>query len=340
MRRFLKIFLPVLAVALLSAAGLAAWDFSRFLNTPLSLDAPRLIRFEPGASLGTLASHLAEQGVLAHERYARYMDWYARANNEATRLKAGEYRIKPGMTPPDLIHLLMSGNVYQHRLTLIEGWTFDEMMQAINADAAIKHTLEHASDTEVMAAIGHAGQDPEGLFAPNTYYFPRGMSDVQFLKRAYRAMQRILDQAWAGRTDGLPFDKPYQALVLASIIERETAVAGERRRIAGVFVRRLKRGMRLQADPTVIYGLGGAYDGNLHVSDLRQDTPYNTYTRTGLPPTPICMPSAASIRAAVDPAPGDALYFVAKGDGTHHFSATLREHNRAVAKYQLGKNGS
>lgn len=340
MRACLKITLPILAVIALSAAGFVAWDFSRFLHTPLSLQAPRLIEFQPGTSLATLADRLAAQGTLARARYARYMDWYARATGEATRLKAGEYQIKPGMTPPDVIHLLVSGRIYRHRLTLVEGWTFDRMMQAVNGDDALKHSLKGASDAEIMRAIGHPGEKPEGLFAPNTYYFPRGMTDVQFLSRAYKAMQRILDQAWAHRDDNLPFDKPYQALIMASIVERETAVAKERRRIAGVFVRRLERGMRLQADPTVIYGLGKAYDGNLHVSDLRHDTPYNTYTRSGLPPTPICMPSAASIHAAVDPAPGDAMYFVAKGDGTHHFSATLREHNHAVARYQLGKGGS
>lgn len=337
MRTAAKIALSILIVAVLLAGGLGAWDFSRFLHAPLTLQSPQLIQISPGTNMTALAGQLAAQGLLAHPRYAHYLDWYARATGEARHLKAGEYQVEPGMQPPDLLQRITSGKVYQHRLTVVEGWTFDQMMRAIDRNDAIKHTLRGDSGAEIMKAIGQAGKDPEGLFAPDTYFFPRGTTDVQFLQRAYRKMQRTLHDAWENRDDDLPFQTSYQALILASIIERETGVASERRRIAGVFVRRLERGMRLQADPTVIYGLGSTYDGNLSLRDLRRDTLYNTHTRRGLPPTPICIPSAASIKAAVHPAQGDALYFVSRGDGTHHFSATLEEHNRAVARYQLGK---
>jgi UPF0755 protein len=231
---------------------------------------------------------------------------------------------------------LVNGEVVQHSLTIIEGWTFQQLLQAVRSHPMLTQTLADADPQAVMEALAEPGTHPEGWFYPDTYRFPRGTSDVEFLRRAYRVMQQRLAAEWEKRAEGLPLKSPYEALVLASLIERETAVAAERTRIAGVFVRRLRKGMRLQTDPTVIYGMGDAYEGRIRWRDLRTDTPYNTYTRHGLPPTPIAMPSGAAINAALNPADGKELYFVSRGDGSHHFSATLEEHNAAVRCYQLG----
>lgn len=316
-------------------AGLVAWDYSRFVATPLHLSKPRLVELKHGVSMRAFGEKLVREQILPSPRDALYLDLYARLSGAASHLKAGEYQLKPGLRPKGLVALLVSGKVFQHRLTVVDGWTFSEMMHAVENSPALKHVLKGDTGAQVMKALGHPHQSPQGRFFPDTYYFPRGTTDIDFLRRAYRKMRQVLDKEWRQRAHDLPFDTPYKALTLASIIEKETAVAQEREKIAGVFVRRLKRGMRLQADPTVIYGLGKAYNGDITIQDLRKDTPYNTYTRNGLPPTPICLPSRASIHAALHPEAGKALYFVATGKGTHVFSDTLAQHDREVEKYQL-----
>jgi UPF0755 protein len=334
----MKILLRVSLTLVLILAGIAAflgWDAYHYLSQPLPVKHSRLIQVPRGMSLRALSQNLLAQGVIKKPRYALYWNGYGRLSGASHRLKAGEYQIRPGMSPVKLLHTITNGEVYQHSLTIIDGWTFKQMMAAVESDKALSHHLQGDTPKQVMAAIGHTGIPAEGRFLPNTYDFPRGMSDIKLLRQAYHAMDKFLGKAWHKRGAGLPLDNEAQALALASIIEKETAVPAERPRIAGVFVRRLRKGMRLQSDPTVIYGLGSSYHGNLHRSDLRRKTPYNTYTRSGLPPTPICMPDQASIHAALHPASGKALYFVSKGNGTHHFSATFAQHKRAVRKYQL-----
>ncbi|OQX34605.1 MAG: aminodeoxychorismate lyase, partial [Candidatus Sedimenticola endophacoides] len=247
----------------------------------------------------------------------------------------GEYDIPHGTTPETLIALLVSGRVKSYSLTVIEGWTFSQLLELLAGEEAIRQTFEGVGPAEIMQRIGHPEEHPEGRFLADTYHFPRGTTDLAFLKRAYQAQADLLASEWQRRDPELPLDAPYAALIFASIIEKETGVASERARIAGVFVRRLRKGMKLQTDPTVIYGMGKRYNGNIRKRDLLEDTPYNTYVHRGLPPTPIALPGADAIHAALHPSDGKALYFVAKGNGEHHFSATLEEHNRAVRKYQL-----
>jgi UPF0755 protein len=260
----------------------------------------------------------------------------ARWQGRAHQIKAGEYRLMPGTTPTMLLDQLVAGKVVQYSLTAVEGWTFQQLLDAVNRHAALEHRLSGLDTAAIMERLGHADEHPEGRFYPDTYHFPRGTTDIAFLRRAYDELHARLDAAWQRRAPGLPYKNPYEALVMASIVEKETAVAAERAAIAGVFVRRLQQGMRLQTDPTVIYGLGPSFDGNLRARDLVEDTPYNTYLHTGLPPTPIALPGMGSIEAALHPAVATSLYFVARGDGTHEFSDTLEQHNRAVARYQLG----
>ena len=322
----------------LAAIGFLAVVFGRyqdFRNTPLNVSEPGVdYEVAVGTSLSQLAYELQRRGIIDH---ARYLIWLGRELDLTHRLQAGEYELTPGMTPESLLRKLASGEVVQHAVTLIEGQTFTEMLALIEASDDIVHTLDGLGRGEVMTRLGHEGEDPEGRFLPDTYHFPQGTTDLSFLQRAYDAMEHYLAEEWAKRDEGLPLNNPYEALTLASIVEKETGLAEERPLIAGVFIRRLRKGMRLQTDPTVIYGLGDRFDGNLRTSDLRTDTPYNTYTRYGLPPTPIAMPGKASIHAVLHPDKGDALFFVSRGNGSHYFSRTLKEHERAVRKYQLGK---
>jgi len=327
----------LVGVAVLVASFAAGWvllDYRSFVHTPLTV-GPGGVTYvvSPGTPLSQLARGLASRGIVRHPLYLVVL---GRLEGWSHRIQAGEYEIEPGTTPEQLLKMLVAGKVKQYSLTIVEGWTFRQLRAELRRSPLLTHTLKDLSDTAVMAKLGAPGQHAEGWFYPDTYRFPRGTTDVEFLKRAYEAMCRRLTAEWQDRAKNLPLKTPYQALILASIVEKETAVPKEREEIAGVFVRRLERGMRLQTDPTVIYGMGDKYDGDIRTRDLRTDTPYNTYTRAGLPPTPIAMPSGASIHAALHPAPGKTLYFVAKGDGTHHFSVTLAEHNRAVVKYQLG----
>jgi UPF0755 protein len=329
------------AAGFLVASLLAGWLWSLHhaaLDRPLRVgEQPAILLVEPGASLAGVGDDLVERGLLEN---TFFWVWHARWKGLAAKIKAGEYRIQPETTPRELLHDLVAGKVMQHSLTLVEGWSFKQMMNAVAANSVLVHTLEGASAAQVMTQMGVPGEDPEGRFFPDTYHFPRGTSDVDILQRAYRTMEERLQREWSQRTDSLPYRNPYEALILASIVEKETGEPSERREIAGVYVRRLRQGMRLESDPTVIYGLGDAFDGNLTRRDLQRVTPYNTYRTKGLPPTPIAMPGGAAIHAALNPAPGDALFFVARGDGTHYFSATLSEHRQAVAKYQLRRRSS
>jgi len=262
----------------------------------------------------------------------------AREMGVAGRLHAGEYALMPGITPRQLLAKMAVGEVIQHHFTIVEGWTFSQLRNALTQDAGLVPTLTASADADLMRRLGDADVPPEGWFLPETYSYVKGMSDLDVLRRAHDAMHKTLDKLWSARVPGLALDSLYQALILASIVEKETARAQERPEIAGVFLHRLKIGMKLQTDPSVIYGLGTDYDGNLHRHDLDADTPFNTYTRLGLTPTPICLPGVAALTAVMHPAATDALYFVARGDGSHEFSATLEAHNRAVAKFQLHRN--
>jgi len=336
-KRILPGILAVLLLLLLLVAGITFSVYQRFQNTPLSLPASEMIYEIPsGTSLRQLAYDLHDRDII---KFPRLFILLGRELDVARRLQAGEYRLAAGMTPRTLLQLLAEGKVIQHAITLVEGQTFREILARIQAQPFIEVTLQGMDDAEIMRRLGHPDVHPEGRFLPDTYHFTRGTTDLAFLRRAFDAMSKYLDSAWPDRDADLPLQTPEEALVLASIVEKETGLAEERPVIAGVFVRRLQRGMRLQTDPTVIYGLGEQFDGNLRRRDLEKDTPYNTYTRYGLPPTPIAMPGAGAIAAVLHPAPGDSLYFVSRGDGSHYFSGALKEHNLAVDKYQRKKAG-
>ncbi len=327
----------VVAVALIVICLAVGWfvlELFSFKRNPINLTEEQIFTVEPGSSLGKIAHQLQADGVIGHSQYLIILGrWYG----QASQLKAGEFLLEPGMKPLQLLDKIVSGEVVQYSLTVVEGWTFKQMLQALFANDKLQHTLKDLTPEQIMAKLGRPDEHPEGRFLPETYHFPAGLSDLDFLKRAYTAMEKILQQEWDQREQGLPYNDAYEALIMASIIEKETAVPAERSEIAGVFVRRLQKKMRLQTDPTVIYGMGENYDGNIRRKDLRRDTPYNTYTRHGLTPTPIALPSAEAIHAALHPAEGNSLYFVAKGDGSHYFSGTLEEHINAVRKYQLNR---
>lgn len=326
--RALLIALALVVLAALAAAA-AAWHW---YQRPLPLAGDRAEILVPaGASARAIAQALREQGV---DVDADLFVAVARWTNATKRLRAGRYEIRRGMRLADVIDLLLRGEALKERVTIVEGWTYREMRAALAAHPLLRHDSEKLSDAELLAAIGATPAHPEGVFAPDTYIFDAGSSDLDVLRQAYRAQQARLARAWEGRMSDLPLKTPYEALILASIVEKETGQADERGRIAGVFLNRLRIGMMLQTDPTVIYGLGEKFDGNLRKRDLTNDTPYNTYTRGGLPPTPIALPGMASIDAVLKPESTRALYFVARGDGTSHFSESLSEHNRAVSKFQ------
>ncbi len=325
----------LVGVLVLIASFVGAWfimDFQAFRSHPLPLpDEGATLMVKPGENLKRVARQLHRDGLLDKPLYLVLLGRYLGLD---ARIKAGEFRLPASVTPEQLLEQLSQGQVVQHSLTLVEGETFKDMMKRVAADEILQHTLAAADGAQVMAALGYPDVNPEGRFLPETYSFPRGTTDVDFLRRAYQEMESFLQQAWSERDDGLPLQSPYEALILASIVEKETGVAAERPKIAGVFIRRLQKGMKLQTDPTVIYGMGDSYQGDIRFRDLRTDTAYNTYTRAGLPPTPIAMPGKDAILAALHPADGKELYFVARGDGSHHFSSSLAEHNRAVDEYQ------
>ena len=328
-RRRLSVGLALAAIALLLAA---AWSAS-FVWRPLDFAGEsRELDIERGASLRGIAARLQQAGVLPD---AWRFELLGRALGRDGALKAGSYLIEPDWSALELLDAITGTALARlDRIALVEGWTFRQIRNALNAHSALRHETVSLSDPEVLRLVGSAHSSPEGLFFPDTYHFAKGTSDVVVLRRAAQRMQALLAEQWAQRDEGLPIADPYQALILASIVEKETGHEADRPLVAAVLLNRLRKGMRLQADPTVIYGLGEGFDGNLRRKDLAADSPYNTYARTGLPPTPIAMPGLASLAAVVRPARSSALYFVARGDGSSHFSESLGEHNRAVSKYQ------
>ena len=327
----------VLLLLLAAVVALAYGDYRHFARAPLKpLTDTVVIEVAPGTTLPGVVRILDQRGLAVGNSW--YWRILARELGLAGRLHAGEYALDSGITPEALLRKMAAGDVIQHHFTIVEGWTFRQLRGALAQDPLLVQTLGAVDDAEIMRKLQSGGAAPEGWFLPETYSFVKGMSDLDILRRAHDAMSKLLDGLWATRAPDFVLESPYQALVLASIVEKETARVEERPQIAGVFLHRLKLGMRLQTDPSVIYGLGAQYDGNIHRRDLDNDTPYNTYTRAGLPPTPIALPGKAALEAVLHPAPTDALYFVARGDGSHEFSATLDAHNRAVARYQLHRN--
>jgi len=327
----------VLLLLAAAAAALVYGDYRHFAKTPLRLMTETVVvEVPPGTPLPGVVRVLEQGGITVGNTW--YWRILARELGVAGRLHAGEYALDSGITPEALLKKMAAGEVIQHRFTIVEGWTFRQLRGALTQDPVLVQTLADVDDAEIMRKLQSGGAAPEGWFLPETYSFVKGMSDIDILRRAHESMSKLLDSLWAAHPADFPLESAYQLLILASIVEKETARVEERPQIAGVFLHRLKLGMRLQTDPSVIYGLGAQYDGNIHRRDLDNDTPYNTYTRSGLPPTPIALPGKAALEAVLHPAPTDALYFVARGDGTHEFSATLDAHNRAVARYQLHRN--
>jgi UPF0755 protein len=323
----------LLFCVLLLGLGAAAviWFGVRSLDEPVRLAAPLRFKVVPGASFGRVAAELSAQGVIANPRA-----WvvFARLHHLASAVKAGEYEIPPGITPRELLTKMVNGQVLLHSFTIVDGWRVQDMLGALRRNPDIVSTLADKAPN-LMEKLGLSRLDPEGQFLPETYRFVAGTTDVELLRQAHAALTRELDSAWMGRDPELPLQNSYELLTMASIVQKESGLPQELGKIAGLYLHRLSIGMRLQADPTVIYGLGERYDGDIRTADLRTDGPYNTYTRTGLPPTPIALAGAAVIHATAHPEKTDAIYFVAsaKDDGSHVFSATLQEHNAAVASY-------
>jgi len=325
-------YIALSAVALVAVvAGYLYWSWNRALDP-----GPDVFVVKPGTTLKGFARQLAERGVLV-DRHT--FVWLAYATGRSRSLKAGEYRFRKGITPSELLEQVAAGRVVEYPFVLIEGWNFRQVLDALRKTPKLAFTLNGLGDKEIMARLGHPGMHPEGRFYPDTYYYSNGMSDLILLTRAFDRMDQRLNEEWENRASDLPLKSMEEALTLASIVEKETGKAEERPLIAGVFVNRLRKGMKLQSDPTVIYGIGPKFDGNIRTRDLRRDTPYNTYTRRGLPPTPIAMPSGAAINAVMHPQDTRALFFVSRNDGSHVFSESLDAHNSAVIKYQLNGRG-
>ena len=336
MSRSLRIAVPLVLLLLSGAAAAILTAGIRSLDAPLRLASPVRFKVPPGASFAHVAGDLAAQGIVAEPKA-----WilYARWTGLAPAVKAGEYEIQPGTTARELLTKMVNGQVLLHSFTIVDGWRVQDLLEALRHNPDIVSTLSEqgssGAQTEIMSKLGSPGIAAEGQFLPETYRFIGGTSDIELLRQAHTALVHELDAAWTARDPDLPLHSAYELLIMASIVEKESGLPQELGKIAGLYLHRLAIGMRLQADPTVIYGLGENYDGDIHTVDLRTDGPYNTYTRAGLPPTPIALPSAAVIRAAARPEKTDAIYFVAstKADGSHVFSATLEQHNAAVAAY-------
>jgi UPF0755 protein len=336
--------LKMLAALVIAIAGGSVWwliqDYQQFVKTPLVTAEQGMDYHLPaGSSLRRVSADFAGAGLWRSPRDPYWFQLLARKGKLAGRIQAGAYHFDAGLTPYQVLQQLAAGRVTHYSVTLVEGWNFRELHAALEQQPKLVAVLEGMEPDQVMTVLGHPDEHPEGRFLAETYQYRAGATDVSLLKRAYRDMQHKLQREWDKRAPKLPYKTPYDALIMASIIEKETSVAAERPLIAGVFVRRLNKGMRLQTDPTVIYGLGEGFNGNLTRKDLRSDTPYNTYTRKGLPPTPIATPGPAAIHAALHPAAGKALYFVATGTGGHKFSANLKEHNQAVREYLKQRAG-
>lgn len=328
----IKLIKHTILISVVAVLGFGAW-LAMYAKTPLNLSPQaQEISIKPKSSLKSIANQLVEQQVISN---ALPFVILARLLGKEPYLQAGDYTLNKNVSPYQLMLSLNHGKSTQGSITFIEGKTFKQMRAKLAKNDAVKNTIKGLTDAEIMRLVGNGEKHAEGLFFPDTFYFDRNTLDTILLKRAYDSMQTKLKAAWAGRASNLPYKNSYEALIMASIIEKETGKASERPMISGVFLNRLRIGMRLQTDPTVIYGMGDSYNGNIRRKDLTTDTPHNTYTRDGLPPTPIAMPGLASIEAALHPEKTKALYFVGKGDGSHVFSSSLQEHNRAVAKYQL-----
>ena len=326
------VFLVLLTVAAASFLIMGSWA-----KKPLELSAPMEFTVKKGASLISVVNRLSDLGVIDSPRA---LSLYGRFTGYSRNLQAGEYWLEPGMTGLALLEKFASGDVQQHPVTLIEGQTFFEYTRVLMDTPKLTPVLSGLAANQIMEKLGYPGEHYDGWFYPDTYYFQKGDTDLDILNRAYVRMKEVLAKEWKNRATELPYNSPYEALIMASLIEKETGLASERPEIAGVFVRRLEKGMRLQTDPSVIYGLGAKYTGNLTRNDLQKKSPYNTYRVLGLPPTPIANPGVDAIRAALHPAKGKALYFVAKGNGSHQFSETLAAHQEAVRKYQLQRNNN
>lgn len=323
----------VLVIALVIVVAIAGLKTRNFLQSPLTVDAAGTeFEIRPGSSFAEISNDLAAKGIVSSPDLFR---WYARLTDKAGAVQAGEYQIEAGTTPATLLEKFLRGDVRLYSFTIVEGWTFRELLAALRQYEQVEHTIQYEDWPGLLAGLDGDYDHPEGLFLPETYRFPKGTRDVDLLRQAYVALQAVLAEEWESRDVNLPISTPYEALTLASIIEKETALASERPLISGVFTRRLQQRMRLQTDPTVIYGIGVEFNGNLTRVNLRTDTPYNTYTRGGLPPTPIALPGRAAIHAAVHPTPGTSLYFVATGlgDGSHKFSDNKEQHDAAVQEY-------
>ncbi len=322
----------LLALLLTVAVAGRCWLFMQHLKAPLLLRNSYVLTVENGSNFTRILRQLQRDAVIDNDDLL----YYVRYNHLGSHIKAGEYELVAGMTALGLVQLLQEGRVIEYQVRIGEGWKLHEAIQALHAHPAVKPTLDADDALALQNAFGMEHY-PEGMVFPETYQFERNTTDLKILQRARSLMDRILQAAWAERDAGLPYQSPYEVMIMASIIEKETGLTAEQPQISGVFIRRLQQHMKLQTDPTVIYGIGAAFDGNLTRLHLQIDTPYNTYTREGLPPTPIAIPSRNAIFASVHPAQGTALYFVAKGDGSHYFSATLAEHNAAVRQYQSSK---
>lgn len=330
----MKIFLS-LCVLLLCGLGFAAYDVHSFLNAPLSEEQRSFeLHVKQGDTIRGIGKRLADENLL---KRPLWWEAYARYSGAARSIKTGEYPLTSALTPIQLLAQLQVSRQKQYSLTILEGWNIWQLRAAVDANDILEHTMQNVADSDVMKFIGAADGHPEGQFLPDTYHFPRGTTDVEFLKRAHEALNSKLSEVWANRQEGLPVTTAYEALIMASIIEKETSVAAEWEMVSGVIAGRLRKGMRLQMDPTVIYGIGKKFNGNITRRDLKTATPYNTYTINGLPPTPIAMTGAGSLEAAVNPAKTSALFFVADGTGGHVFTDTVEEHNKAVRKYILKK---
>ncbi|WKD26817.1 endolytic transglycosylase MltG [Halomonas sp. KG2] len=329
-KRFLAAVGVVVVIGFAAVVGGYAYWQQR-LSASVTLEEPALYQVPAGAGFNQVVRELESQGFIED---AWAFQLLARVEPERVpRLRVGEYQLTPGMSGLELIALLGSNNVVTYPLTIPEGWTFRQMRELLDSAPKLENQTAELSDDEIMSLLDREDTFPEGWFFPDTYRYHLGMSDVDILRQALSRMEQILAEVWDGRDDDLTIETPYEALIMASLIERETGAPEERREIAGVFKRRMEQGMRLQTDPTVIYGMGERYEGRITRADLREATPYNTYVIDGMPPTPIALPGRASLEAAVNPLPGETLYFVSRGDGTHHFSRTLREHNNAVNRY-------
>lgn len=327
MRPLLIRLVAGLAVVGAIGAGYLFWAWNHSLRP-----GAEIYDVKPGMTLRAFARELSARGVLPE---SHSFVWLAHLTGRDRDLKLGEYRFRDGMTARELLDQVVAGRVVEYPVVLVEGWTFAQFLVAIREAPKLTQTLAGMAPSAIMERLSRPGEHPEGRFFPDTYYYSAGQTDIMVLANAYDKMQKLLQREWEGRENNLPLKNAYEALILASIVEKETGRADERRLIAGVFINRLRHGMKLQTDPTVIYGMGKTFDGNLRLKDLRRDNPYNTYTRRGLPPTPIAMPGRDSLQAVLHPVLNGALFFVSRGDGSHEFTATLAEHNRAVVKYQM-----